>query len=106
MERVCWQLEANFAHAGEEAAVHFAWKRLRNQRISRSRSIRMCRSLRASRQIKVAIPCLWLEAMEMAGPWHGPRISGRIGCQTPSSDGRATSDSGFRRLAGLPDRSP
>ena len=66
----------------------------------------MCRSLRASRQIKVAIPCLWLEAMEMAVPWHGRPISGRIGCQTPSSDGRATSGSGFRHWAGSPDRSP
>ena len=36
----------------------------------------MCRSLRASRQIKVAIPCLWLEAMEMAVAWHGRPISG------------------------------
>jgi hypothetical protein len=26
--------EANFAHAGEEAAVRVAWKRLRNERIS------------------------------------------------------------------------
>lgn len=58
------------------------------------------------RQIKVAIPCLWLEAMEMAVPWHGRPISGRIGCQTPSSDGRATSGSGFRHWAGSPDRSP
>jgi hypothetical protein len=40
----------------------------------------------------VAIPCLWLEAMEMAVPWHGRPISGRIGCQTPSSE------PGYKRL--------
>ena len=60
------------------------WPALLGVNEVRVKDVRMCRSLRASRQIKVATPCLWLEAMEVAGTWHGRPISGRIGCQTPS----------------------
>ena len=49
----------------------------------------MCRSLRASRQIKVAISCLWLEAMEWPYPGMDVRYRAALAAKR------------LRRMAGL-----